>query len=514
MTREVTSTLLEKFSNNLIIAKDGVDGLQKFQLNSVDLIISDLNIPKLNGIEFIRKVRDLNRDVPIIITSKNYDAKVLQNSINYGVQGFISKPMDIQQLTQQISSIKENSKTSSYHIINTTHPQEEFYNFLKPLKQSVVVLIKIEEFKYLNNFLTQKISKKLQNIFAKELLKHIPNKCNFSKIYLLEDGEFVFAKEYNPNQETENFYNEIRIFQEKVNAAKIKIGAVDYTLSILTSLSYGKNALENAKVGMSKLLENKQDFIIANELVEKEQKYALEKLKTFRMIQEAIDSYNIVSYFQPIVNNKTKHIEKYESLVRLIDKDQNIISPYFFLDTAKESKYYQKITSIVLRNSFKALYNTEMNISINLSSLDIEQKETKKDFFYLLEKHKKEAHRIVIELLEDEKIKDKNVIKDFIKEAKLFNVKIAIDDFGAGLSNFSRVLEYQPDYIKIDGSLIKNIEKDKFSKDMVETIVHFSKKQNIKTIAEYVENENIFNILCDLGIDYSQGYYFGKAEVL
>jgi EAL domain-containing protein (putative c-di-GMP-specific phosphodiesterase class I) len=144
----------------------------------------------------------------------------------------------------------------------------------------------------------------------------------------------------------------------------------------------------------------------------------------------------------------------------------------------------------------------------------MEQKETQKYFFDLVKRHKDEAHRIVIELLEDEEIKDKNIIKNFIKEAKRFNIKIAIDDFGAGLSNFSRVLEYQPDYIKIDGSLIKNIEHDRFSKDMVETIVHFSKKQNIKTIAEYVENEKIFNILCDLGIDYSQGYYFGKAEVL
>lgn len=131
-----------------------------------------------------------------------------------------------------------------------------------------------------------------------------------------------------------------------------------------------------------------------------------------------------------------------------------------------------------------------------------------------MKKHKKETYRIVIELLEDEKIKDTNLIKNFIEEAKIFNVKIAIDDFGTGLSNFSRVLEYKPDYIKIDGSLIKNVENDKFSKDMIETIVHFSKKQNIKTIAEYVENENIFNIISDLGVDYSQGYYFGEAKVL
>lgn len=89
---------------------------------------------------------------------------------------------------------------------------------------------------------------------------------------------------------------------------------------------------------------------------------------------------------------------------------------------------------------------------------------------------------------------------------------IAIDDFGAGYSNFERLLEFSPDILKIDGKLIKNIAKDAYSRNVVETIVTFSKKQNIVTIAEFVENEEIFNILDELGVDYSQGYYFGKPE--
>lgn len=91
-------------------------------------------------------------------------------------------------------------------------------------------------------------------------------------------------------------------------------------------------------------------------------------------------------------------------------------------------------------------------------------------------------------------------------------VTIAIDDFGAGYSNFERLLEFEPDILKIDGSLIKNIVIDEYSRNVVETIVSFAKKQNIITIAEYVENEEIFNILYNLGVDYSQGYYFGKPE--
>ncbi len=97
---------------------------------------------------------------------------------------------------------------------------------------------------------------------------------------------------------------------------------------------------------------------------------------------------------------------------------------------------------------------------------------------------------------------------------KKFGVKIAIDDFGAGYSNFERLLDYQPDLLKIDGSLIRDIETNSYSKSVVKTIVAFAKEQNIETIAEYVENGNIYKILKKMGVDYSQGYYFGKPEPL
>ena len=117
-------------------------------------------------------------------------------------------------------------------------------------------------------------------------------------------------------------------------------------------------------------------------------------------------------------------------------------------------------------------------------------------------------------LLEDEETSDYKTIKRFIKKVKTFGVKIALDDFGSGYSSFERVLLYEPDIIKIDGSLVKNIVTNKSSKNLLETIAIFSKKQGIKTIAEFVENEKIFDVLCEIGIDYSQGYYFGKPQDL
>ena len=165
-----------------------------------------------------------------------------------------------------------------------------------------------------------------------------------------------------------------------------------------------------------------------------------------------------------------------------------------------------------MENSFKILEHITTKISINLSSLDIEKEETRDILYELLERYSSDTSRIVFELLEDESVKDFAVIKRFIQKVKKLGVMIAIDDFGAGYSNFERLLEFEPDILKIDGSLVKNIANDVYSRNIVETIVSFAKKQNIITIAEFVENEEIFNILYNLGVDYSQGYYFGEPK--
>ncbi|MBU1667908.1 EAL domain-containing protein [bacterium] len=630
--RKSTQIILQEYFNHILVAVDGEDGFNKFKNNAVDLIITDINMPKLNGIEMIQKIRSINKEVPILVISAYSDTHYFTDSIKHGVQGYILKPLNIHQLEEAINTIKvkivknhqrknstrllrqyqeiadkstiisktdlngmityvndEFCRTSGYtreeligqshnivrspdepaiifkklwetikekketwhgviknqskngdiYYVKTTikpildykddieefialrtlitdiiHPKKQLMDLLASLDESIVVLIKIEDFNYIETPLEKEESNKLQKEFAKKIFTWIPKKCRFSKVYLLEEGEFVFAKKYVHTLQVNELIKDIQYFQQQINATKINISPIDYDLSIIISLGYGKNAFENAQIGLTDLLETKQDFIIANELLNTKKSEALETIETFKMVKKAIDSYNIVSYFQPIVNNKTQQIEKYESLVRLIDEEKNIISPHFFLNTAKEGKYYKQITSMVLKNSFNALVKTNMNISINLSALDIEKIETKEIFFNLLEQHKEQAHKLTLELLEDEAIKNVNTIKEFIKQVRSYGVSIAIDDFGTGYSNFTRLLEYQPDYIKIDGSLILNIEHDNFSKNMVETIVAFAKKQGIKTIAEYVESEGIFNILCELGVDASQGYYFGKPTQL
>jgi EAL domain-containing protein (putative c-di-GMP-specific phosphodiesterase class I) len=167
-----------------------------------------------------------------------------------------------------------------------------------------------------------------------------------------------------------------------------------------------------------------------------------------------------------------------------------------------------------LDNSFRALKQTDKDISINISALDIQNNEIKSKILTLLEENPEDAKRVTLELLEDEEVDDFRLIKEFITRVKALGVKIAIDDFGSGYSNFIRLLNFQPDILKIDGSLVKNITTDELSLSVVTAMVTFAKEQNLQVIAEYVESEEVYHLLNSLGVEYSQGYYFGKPEPL
>ncbi len=633
--RDSSLNIFEEFFDNIIVAVDGEEGITKFEQNKIDIIITDINMPKLNGLEMISKIRKINKNIPVLVLSAYSDSGYFMESIRLGVDGYLLKPIELDQFIQSLDNViakiklsvktqvSENllhqykditDKTSNVSIIDTngiiTYVNEEFcklsgytkeeligneyasfqgysqpkaiqdeiWDTIKEKKQiwqgvvkninkneevyyvdmtikpildidgniieyiairnditgimnhkkilsdviecatkPIIALIMIEDYDNLSIFYGNKISLKIQDIFAQYLEKLLPDNCIFDKVYILENGQFALVKDINNNDidtSIDDVVKSLQSVQQQMSEKRLIFDNFEYDASFVLSIAYGDNCMENARFGLQSLSNEKQNFTIANGMAQKEQIQAELNMKTLQMVKKALEEYKIISYFQPIINNKTKQVDKYESLVRLINENNEIISPYFFLDIAKKGKYYADITKIVLKNSFDALEKTTKDITINISALDIEKDTTRKTFFKFLNQYKNDSSRIVIELLEDESVKDFTLIKTFINDVKQYGVKIAVDDFGAGYSNFERLLDYQPDILKIDGCLIKNIENDHFSLSVVKTIVSFAKEQNIQTVAEFVENENIFNILKELGIDYSQGYFFGAPNTL
>ena len=119
---------------------------------------------------------------------------------------------------------------------------------------------------------------------------------------------------------------------------------------------------------------------------------------------------------------------------------------------------------------------------------------------------------IIFELLESEGIENYKEVMSFIEDVKSYGAKIAIDDFGSGYSNFERIVELQIDFLKIDGSLIKNIHQNDDMKIITKTIVNFAKELGIKTVAEFVHSKEVLKEVEALGVDYAQGFYIGKPQ--
>jgi len=119
---------------------------------------------------------------------------------------------------------------------------------------------------------------------------------------------------------------------------------------------------------------------------------------------------------------------------------------------------------------------------------------------------------MVFEIVESEGTENFLRLTEFINQVKQYGCKIAIDDFGSGFSNYERILKLAVDYVKIDASLIRSIDKDGNAQIITENIVNTCGKLGFLTIAEFVHSQEVFSKVCELGINYSQGYFLGAPK--
>lgn len=272
----------------------------------------------------------------------------------------------------------------------------------------------------------------------------------------------------------------------------------------LVNISHAETAIEElrkAKRNHCAIYDDNSEFVKA----QKRNIYWILKIK------EAVENEDILAYFQPIVNNASGKIEKYECLARLRDADE-IVSPYYFLDAARVTGNISYVTRSLIMQSFKKFSGTDFEFSINIAASDFLLDYLE---FFLQKNAKKyniDPSHVILEMLEDITTLDSGTTMQQLNSLREMGFKLAIDDFGAENSNLSRLLEIHPDYLKIDGQFIRNIVDDEKSQIIVDGIVSICKKSGIKIIAEYVHNEAVQKMVKELGIEYSQGYYLGKPS--
>jgi len=234
-------------------------------------------------------------------------------------------------------------------------------------------------------------------------------------------------------------------------------------------------------------------------------------------IEQALVNDLFCLYAQQIVPLKQSHsLKKYEILIRLIDEDGSIISPGIFLPAAERFSLATKIDCWVIKQALTWFTNNPDTLntldcfSINLSGQSLADEKIQFFIIGLIDELNFPTQKLIFEITETAAINNLLQAQSLISGLQKIGIRFALDDFGSGLSSFAYLKNLPVEFLKIDGLFIKDIVTDSIDRAMVKSINEIGQIMGKETIAEFVENQEIVEILHDIGVDYAQGYHYNK----
>ena len=384
---------------------------------------------------------------------------------------------------------------------------DEKLSALSPQQKAGVITLQIDDYILLadefgtetTNTIITESARVLQQFTEKEISLYHVGPYHFS--FLFEDIDKIRPTDFA--EKIKNYFEHMDLSVKHMELP------VSFTMGIATDahdklITHANTALfEAQKTGANTYKLFKDD--------KKREEAQRENIYWNRKIKEIINQNKLRLYYQPIVDNLTTEVIKYECLIRAIDKG-NVISPYHFLQAAKTRGILPNITHFVIDESFRYFSDKTVHFTINITAEDLQDNYLVNYLYTKSLEYAIDPSRVYLEILES---MTANQTQDTIGQFNILRemgFKFAIDDFGSEASNLSRLLTYKAEIIKIDGQFIKNIDTDTKSLRIVQTIVYLARKLETKTVAEFVHSKEIYKIVKELGVDYSQGYYFGEPQ--
>ena len=423
---------------------------------------------------------------------------------NGNIIEYISARNNVTEIFEQKEHIKKIFNTDS---LTSLGNRFKLINDLDTVKKRYLALIDIDNFRELNDLYGHKNG----DMVIIELGNRVFNmlyRANYT-IYRLESDTYaVLALDSSKDE----FKSNIENLLESVSQNPFLINKREIPINVSAGISFEEeNTLAYSDIALKHAKKTNKPLAIYNDSLESYKNYESD-LNTINLIKASIEADKVVAFYQPIFNFHTNKIEKYECLIRIIDEKGETVPPFKFLEIAKKTRLYPKLTNTIVQKACEKFKDSEYEFSINLTIEDLLNKDTV-DFVISSIKNNSVEKQIVIEIVESENIEDYDEALRVINKFKKLGCKIAIDDFGSGYSNFEYLIKLQANYVKIDGSIIKEIEVDESAKELVLSIIRFAKKSNMKVISEFVSSQEIATLTKDLGSDYAQGYFYGKPEL-
>ncbi len=517
---KLAADTLNSLDISIVFATSGFKAIEIVKAQTIDLILMDITMPKIDGFETVHL---MDTNVPVIYVTALDDKKSVLKAFENGGVDYITKPFYPEELIARVSthlnlnrlnknlideveSKNEELKQSMFinHATGTYNTSQLYVDLLKS-KRTIGAMFHIKKIQQ------YEIAFGLQNVeeLLETFIKYLYEKSTLKiRIYHITYSDFICLFDTNDIEKIEEFCSDIL---EKLQNKMFTILSTPVHVNTIVSLACGKEKqlIQHLRIAQQEALNKNINYYFYEQEGMETIKEQTKNLYWLDFLQRSIKYDTLIPFFQPITETSTGKIVKYECLARIKDDDK-IISPYFFIDAAKQLGIITQITKIIIEKSCKMFANTSMKLSINITKDDLIEGYLIVMLEEMCTKYNLLKSQITLEVLEEISVFGSDTVVVELLKLKDEGYKIALDDFGSENASFSRMLDLKVDIIKIDGMFIKNIDTHKNSRLIVEGITYMAKLFNYEVIAEYVHKKEIVDILNELGVHYSQGYYFSE----
>jgi diguanylate cyclase (GGDEF)-like protein len=372
---------------------------------------------------------------------------------------------------------------------------------MRSLGDTAILILNIDNFSHINSYYGFRIGDALLSKVVERLRQVTSN-----RIYRINGDEFIIFER--------NYLELIEVIKSSFVQVPLEVDGLQFRLRFSFGVhlsSSGRARIREATTALKKAKKlGKNRYVVYEE-------ENLQKRRQFVQFNDilfnAIEHNQIVPFFQGIRDNATGKIVKYEALARIVNGDE-VYTPSEFSEVAKVGGFLMDITKIIIEKSLPFLKENSLELSINITEDDLQS-----DYLIdYLQHHCRineiESSRITLEIVEGISTAETQRHLEQLSVLKKCGFKIALDDFGVEYSNFERVAQLDIDYIKIDGKYIKEIVTNEKYFKIVASIVYFAKSIGLDVIVEYVESQEIQDIIDALEVEFSQGYLFSQPEPL
>ena len=514
---------------------------QALKTGAWDLIIADHNMPSFDSHKALDLARGHDPDTPFILVSGSIGEEVAVDAMKAGAHDYVMKDNLTRLLPAIDRELREAANRRAHRAAQDKIRHLAFHDSLTELlnraeferrlsnaveaagklgENHALLYLDLDQFKLVNDSCGHLAGDELLRRLARRLQRGIRESDVLARLGGDEFGVLLKSCPLeNAKQLAQGLLDNIRDYLFVWGDRTFKIGAsiglvrVDGTEEAGALLSLADMACYAAKDrGRNRL----------HVYVEGDQELNLRRseLKWIQRLQCAMANHELMLHRQPIrhLHGASNHIEL---LLRLQDNQDELITPNSFIPAAERYNLMPEIDRWVIRNACEQLQRRQEGgshtseegvVFINLSATSLSDQTLVAFIRDQLQSHAILPAQVCFEITETAAIADFDYALYLIQALRKLGCKVALDDFGSGMSSFSYLKSLEVDFIKIDGQFVRSMLEDEMNHAIVEAVNSIGHIAGIQTIAEFVENDAILQRLINLGVDYAQGWAVGYPQ--